>query len=58
MNNDTRLKLLEIQKINLDNLIKLDKILYGDTEVLSHYLVSLDLIEKEIDELKIIMKGE
>lgn len=57
MNNETRLKLLEIQKSNIENIIKLDIILYG--EVLSHYNIVLDMIEKEIDELKtILLKGE
>lgn len=57
MNNETRLQLLEIQKSNIENIIKLDIILYG--EVLSHYNIVLDIIEKEIDELKtILLKGE
>ena len=57
MSNETRLQLLKIQKSNIKNIIKLDKILYG--EVLSYYNIILDMIEKEIDELKtILLKGE
>ena len=57
MSNETRLQLLEIQKSNIENIIKLDMILYD--EVLSYYNIILDMIEKEIDELKtILLKGE
>ena len=52
-----RLQLLTKQKHKLEDIINIDIELYGVDEVMSDYYKLLEIITREIEDLKKIMKG-
>lgn len=49
---ETRKVFLTIQKTNIENNIEIDKLLYGEDEVLKAYKTLLGMIEEEIKDLE------